>query len=125
MDVLIEKWSGKKPENLAPDLHSFTINSQTAYQSVKVEKRSQMQVDIDAYDPNNDKLTYHIEIVPESTDTKAGGDYEEAPTAVFEKIFYTNSFRIKAPSKSGNYRLFVVIKDGEKGATANIPFLVN
>jgi len=125
MDVLIEKWSGKKPQNLAPDLNSFTINSKNAYQSVKVEKRSQMQVDIDAYDPNNDKLTYHIEIVPESTDTKAGGDYEEAPTAVFEKIFYTNSFRIKAPSKSGNYRLFVVIKDGEKGATANIPFLVN
>ena len=125
MDILIEKWSGKKPDNLAPDLNSFTINSKNAYQSVKVDKRTQMEVEIDAFDPNNDKLSYHIEIVPESTDTKAGGDYEEAPTAVFQKIYSTNKFNIKAPSKSGSYRLFVVIKDGEKGATANIPFLVN
>lgn len=125
MDILIEKWSGKKPDNLAPDLNSFTINSKNAYQSVKVDKRSQMEVEIDAFDPNNDKLSYHIEIVPESTNTKAGGDYEEAPTAVFQKIYSTNKFNIKAPSKSGSYRLFVVIKDGEKGATANIPFLVN
>lgn len=125
MDILIEKWSGKKPDNLAPDLNSFTINSKNAYQSVKVDKRSQMEVEIDAFDPNNDKLSYHIEIVPESTDTKAGGDYEEAPTAVFQKIYSTNKFNVKAPSKSGSYRLFVVIKDGEKGATANIPFLVN
>lgn len=125
MDILIEKWSGKKPDNLAPDLNSFTINSKNAYQSVKVDKRSQMEVEIDAFDPNNDKLSYHIEIVPESTNTKAGGDYEEAPTAVFQKIYSTNKFNVKAPSKSGSYRLFVVIKDGEKGATANIPFLVN
>ena len=125
MDILIEKWSGKKPDNLAPELNSFTINSKNAYQSVKVDKRTQMEVEIDAFDPNNDKLSYHIEIVPESTDTKAGGDYEEAPTAVFQKIYSTNKFNIKVPSKSGSYRLFVVIKDGEKGATANIPFLVN
>ena len=124
MDVLIEKWSGKTPNNRAPDLNSFTINSKNAYESVKVEKRSPMLVSIDAFDPNDDKLTYHIEVVPESTDTKAGGDYEEAPSAVFEKIFTDNNFKIKAPSKSGKYRLFVVIKDGEKGATANIPFLV-
>ena len=124
MDVLIEKWSGKTPKNRAPDLNSFTINSKNAYESVKVEKKSPMLVSIDAFDPNDDKLTYHIEVVPESTDTKAGGDYEEAPSAVFEKVFTDNNFKIKAPSKSGKYRLFVVIKDGEKGATANIPFLV-
>ena len=125
MDVLIEKWSGQKPTNLAPDINAFTINSLDAYQSVKVDKRSIMEVNIDAFDPNDDKLSYHIEIVPESTDTKAGGDFEKAPTAVFQKVFLNSEFRVKAPSKSGKYRLFVVIKDGEKGATANIPFLVN
>jgi len=125
MDVLIEKWSGQKPTNLAPDINSFTINSLDAYQSVNVDKRSIMEVNIDAFDPNYDKLSYHIEIVPESTDTKAGGDFEKAPTAVFQKVFSNSEFKVKAPSKSGKYRLFVVIKDGEKGATANIPFLVN
>ena len=125
MDVLIEKWSGQKPTNLAPDINAFTINSLDAYQSVKVDKRSIMEVNIDAFDPNDDKLSYQIEIVPESTDTKAGGDFEKAPTAVFQKVFSSSEFKVKAPSKSGKYRLFVVIKDGEKGATANIPFLVN
>ena len=125
MDVLIEKWSGKKPTNLAPDINTFTINSLDVYQSVKVDKRSIMEVNIDAFDPNDDKLSYHIEIVPESTDIKAGGDFEKAPTAVFQKVFSNAKFKVKAPSKSGKYRLFVVIKDGEKGATANIPFLVN
>ena len=124
MDVLIEKWSGKKPTNLAPDINAFTINSLDVYQSVKVDKRSIMEVNIDAFDPNDDKLSYHIEIVPESTDIKAGGDFEKAPTAVFQKVFSNAKFKVKAPSKSGKYRLFVVIKDGEKGATANIPFLV-
>ena len=63
--------------------------------------------------------------MPESTDTKSGGDFEKAPMAVFQKVFSNAKFKVKAPSKSGKYRLFVVNKDGEKGATANIPFLVN
>ena len=125
MDVLIEKWSGQKPTNLAPDINGLTINSFDAYQSVKVDKRSIMEVNIDAFDPNDDKLSYYIEIVPESTDIKAGGDFEKAPTAIFKKVFSNSEFKVKAPSKIGKYRLFVVIKDGEKGATANIPFLVN
>jgi len=79
---------------------------------------------LEASDPNNDPLNYHIEIVPESTNTKAGGDYEAAPTAVFQKTYSKPTFNIKAPSKSGQYRLFVVVKDGQKAATANIPFLV-
>jgi len=124
MDVLIEKWSGAKPSNLAPILNSFSINAQNAYQSVKVDKRASMRVDVEASDPNNDTLNYHIEIVPESTDTKAGGDYETAPTAVFQKTYSKPTFNIKAPSKSGQYRLFIVVKDGQKAATANIPFLV-
>ena len=122
---MIEKWSSQKPTNLAPDINGFTINSLDAYQSVKVDRRSIIEVNIDAFDPNYDKLSYHIEIVPESTDIKAGGDVENAPTAVFQKVFSNSKFKVKAPSKSAKYRLFVVIKDGEKGATANIPFLVN
>jgi hypothetical protein len=125
MDVLIEKWSAVKPKNLAPDINSFTINSHNAYQSIKLNKRSIMEINVEAFDPNNDKLNYHIEIVPESTDKKSGGDFERAPAAIFQKVFLTPNFNLKAPSKSGMYRLFVVVKDKEKAATANIPFLVN
>jgi hypothetical protein len=124
MDVLIEKWSGKKPQNLAPGINSFTINGKNAYESVSIKSKSAMVISVDAFDMNQDELSYHLEIVPESTDTKAGGDFEKTPESVFKKIFVKSDPTIKAPFKKGKYRLFVVVKDQEKSATANIPFLV-
>lgn len=124
IDVLIEKWSANQPKNRAPGIKEFTINSQNAYNSVKVKKKSKMQIFIDAYDLNQDKLSFHFEIVPESRDKKSGGDFETAPKSVYNKVFATQNPVIKAPAKSGSYRLFVVVKDHEKSATANIPFLV-
>ena len=124
MDVLIEKWSGKQPDNKAPGINSFTINEQNAYQSVTVKKKSNMKINVDAFDKNNDELNYHFEIVPESTDKKSGGDFETAPKTVFNKVFTQANPNIKAPLKEGSYRLFVVVKDQEKSATANIPFRV-
>lgn len=124
MDVLIEKWSGKKPQNFAPGINTFTINGKNAYESVKLKSKSSMAIDLDAYDMNEDDLSYHFEIVPESTDIKAGGDFEKSPESVFSKIFFKSNPSIKAPSNKGKYRLFVVVKDQEKSATANIPFLV-
>ena len=114
MDVLIEKWSGQKPTNLA-DINGFTINSLDAYQSVNVDKRSIMEVNIDAFDPNYDKLSYHIEIVPESTDTKAGGDFEKAPTAVFQKVFSNSEFNVKAPQKAVSIVCLLSLKMEKKG----------
>jgi hypothetical protein len=124
MDVLIEKWSGKKPQNLAPGINSFAINGKNAYESVTIKGKSTMSISVDAFDLNQDDLSYHFEIVPESTDTKAGGDFEKTPESVFKKIFVKSDPSIKAPLKKGKYRLFVVVKDKEKSATANIPFLV-
>tara|TARA_B110000305_G_C19453137_1_gene649244 strand:- start:2123 stop:3367 length:1245 start_codon:yes stop_codon:yes gene_type:complete len=124
MDVLIEKWSGKKPQNLAPGINSFTINGKNAYESVAIKEKSTMSIAVDAFDLNEDDLSYHFEIVPESTDTKAGGDFEKTPESVYKKIFVKSDPSIKAPFKKGKYRLFVVVKDKEKSATANIPFLI-
>ena len=124
MDVLIEKWSGNKPLNTAPGINTFTINGNNAYESVKLKPNSNMLISVDAFDLQNDYLNFHFEIVPESTDTKSGGDFEKAPEPVFKKLFFESNPKIKAPKKRGKYRLFVVVKDLEKSATANIPFLV-
>jgi hypothetical protein len=124
MDVLIEKWSGQKPQNFAPGIHSFTINGKSANESVTLEGKSTMKITVEAYDMNEDDLSYHFEIVPESTDIKAGGDFEKTPESVFKKVFVESNPSIRAPFKKGKYRLFVVVKDHEKSATANIPFLI-
>jgi hypothetical protein len=124
MDVLIEKWTGKKPKNLAPGINTFTINGSNAYESVKVKGKTKMSVVVDAFDENDDKLSYHFEIVPESNDIKSGGDFEKTPESVYKKIFDESNPIIKAPLKKGKYRLFVLVKDQEKSASANIPFLV-
>jgi hypothetical protein len=123
MDVLIEKWSGIKPSNFAPNIHSFTINSKTPIESVKLQPKEKMVLDVVADDANSDELTYLLEIVPESTDKKSGGDLERAPKAVYSKTSDSANLVIKAPAK-GNYRLFLTVQDGENSATANFPFLV-
>lgn len=123
MDVLIEKWSGKKPPNFAPHIHAFKINQKTPIESLKLQPKENMNLEVVADDANGDDLTYLLEIVPESTDTKAGGDYEKAPKATYSKNLKDANVTIKAPVK-GNYRLFLTIKDAENSATANFPFLV-
>jgi hypothetical protein len=65
--------------------------------------------------------------MPESTDKKAGGDFEKTPEpisfTVIEKS--NNKIVIKSPEKSGAYRFFIYIRDNNKNvATANIPFYV-
>ena len=63
----------------------------------------------------------------ESTDKKAGGDFE----AKMESLDYNvlgqacDYIKIKAPSKSGAYRFYVYVSDNFNNvATANIPFYV-
>jgi len=65
--------------------------------------------------------------MPESTDKKAGGDFEKTPEPIgFKVLEQTNDkILIKAPSSSGPYRFFIYIRDNNKNiATANIPFYV-
>lgn len=124
MDELIYKWSGKYPDNRAPKVSEFLINDSNVFESVTVQKGAKMNVSVVASDANGDDLTYHYSIKPESTNTKAGGDYEESPKEIYSKVSSNNNITIKAPSKEGPYRLFIKIRDGKKAATANFPFLV-
>jgi len=72
-------------------------------------------------------LTFVFELMQESTDKKAGGDFEASMDALDYKIVNQSKdfIKIKAPSRSGAYRFYVYVSDKNKNvATANIPFYV-
>ena len=127
VDILNSYWAKNPNKNKAPLLNSFLLNRQTKYQSIKVNKREECLFNIDVNDPENDNLTFKYELQKESTDKKAGGDFEVKMDALpYDIISETDELiKIKAPSRSGAYRFYVYVYDGNNNvATANIPFYV-
>ena len=128
VDVMHYLWNGTWPENRTPQIQSFTINNNTAYQNVVLETNEESLASLKIQDFENDTLNYHWEILKESTDLKDGGDFENRPNAVKFKIISTHGGELKfnAPTEKGAYRLFGYVDDGQPhAATANIPFKVN
>lgn len=129
MDILEKSWSGKYPSNRAPSVADMTMNGKKPKESVYVKPRQTVKFKIKSNDPDGDKLKYRWEILPESTDIKSGGDKESRPEPV-EIVIKDGSkagkLNFKAPRKTGPYRLFVYIYDGNgNAATANFPFYVS
>ena len=127
VDILNSYWAKNPNKNKAPLLNSFLLNGKTKYESIKVGKRKECFFTLDVSDFENDSLTFIYELMQESTDKKAGGDFE----ASMDTLNYTvvnqskHSIKIKAPSRSGAYRFYVYVSDKNKNvATANIPFYV-
>jgi len=126
VDVLDKYWGGSG-RNKAPLLHTFTLNGQDKLSSIKVNKGSVCNLAYSVEDPDGDALDYVLEIMPESTDKRAGGDKEKEPEAIEIEIIEKSvtAAKIEAPRVSGTYRLFIYVYDGKKNvATANIPFYV-
>jgi len=127
IDVMKYLWSGAYPKNRAPHVYGFTLNSKRANQSVYLKPGATYNAELDAFDPNNDTLIYHWELLPEATKIGEGGDHEDKPETV--KMAYKEigkgKISLTAPKASGAYRLFVYVADGKnKVATANIPFYI-
>ena len=127
IDVLNSYWAKNPNKNKAPLLSSFLLNGKTKYESIKVRKRKDCLFTLKVSDFENDSLTFVYELMQESTDKKAGGDFEASMDALNYKVINQskNSIKIKAPSRSGAYRFYVYISDKNRNvATANIPFYV-
>ncbi|MFD1293320.1 glycoside hydrolase family 2 TIM barrel-domain containing protein [Lutibacter holmesii] len=128
VDVMHYVWSGDWPKNRAPQVQSFTVNGKTAYDNVMVQTGELMQASLKITDPEKDTIQYRWEVLPESTDLKDGGDFENRPKAYEIKVLSENEgeLQFNAPTEKGNYRLFGYAADGNMhAATANIPFKVN
>lgn len=127
VDVMHYIWNDETwPENRTPQVKSFELNGKTAYDNVRIKKNSSYDAKVDIHDFENDEVMYNWEILPESTDLKDGGDYEERPKNVhFESINKQNGLLTFKMTKPGNFRLFVYVYDRHgHAATANIPFQV-
>ncbi len=126
VDVMHYIWNGTWPENRTPKIESFILDGKTAYDNLMLTSDKEYKATITTSDPENDAVSYHWEVLPESTDLQEGGDYEERPKPI-QGLFTEeegNTLALRAPAK-GKYRLFVYATDGHgHSAAANIPFLV-
>jgi hypothetical protein len=127
MDELQEMWTGEYPENRAPSLLSYTANGASKYESLFVDPGSIVEFEAEVVDADGDPLEYRWELLPESTDIRAGGDAESVPDPVRIREVRNEggTLVLRAPAEQGAYRLFVYATDGQGNvATANFPFYV-
>ncbi|WP_216820634.1 glycoside hydrolase family 2 TIM barrel-domain containing protein [Cnuella takakiae] len=128
VDVMQFLWSGNWPKNRAPHLYSFQLDGKKATQNIYLKAGTTYPVLAVVSDPDNDKLSYHWELLPEPTKVGEGGDHEDRPKPVVGVFFKATGGQVtfKAPEQEGAYRLFVYVTDGNNNvATANIPFYTN
>ncbi|WP_297762015.1 glycoside hydrolase family 2 TIM barrel-domain containing protein [uncultured Muriicola sp.] len=126
VDVMHYIWNGSWPVHRSPKIDSFILNGKTAYENVILAPNQKYPAIVETTNYQNNPIKYRWEVLPESTDLKDGGDYEEKQAAVegVLKEQDENTVFIKTPA-AGKYRLFVYATDSNKlAATANIPFLV-
>ncbi|WP_345273074.1 glycoside hydrolase family 2 TIM barrel-domain containing protein [Flaviramulus aquimarinus] len=127
VDVMHYAWNGEWPKNRTPRLHDFTLEGQRAINNIKLKAGDTYNAQVEATDPDNDKLIFRWEIMRESESQKTGGDAEYIPETISglfpEQTDSSTSFL--APSKPGAYRLFIYVEDDYlHTAHANIPFYV-
>lgn len=127
IDVMHYLWKGEFPRNKAPHVYGFQLNNLKANQNVYLKPNVNYKAQVIAVDPDRDQLTYRWEILHEATKVGEGGDHEDKPETV--KMDYKDEGNgkivVTSPQKTGAYRLFVYVEDGNnKVATANIPFYV-
>jgi hypothetical protein len=127
MDVMHYIWTGKWPEDRAPQVKGMLLDSKSAVQNVVLDAGMQYGASIDAVDPNGGGLTYQWMIMHESDATQQGGDLELVPEKILERVDTLDDGKIAlmAPEDPGAYRLFAHVY-GANGLAghANIPFLV-
>ncbi len=128
VDVMQYVWTGKWPDNRAPEMTSMTLNGKTAYENVYLKAGNEYSASTSVEEPDGDPLQYRWTIMKEvpRDQQSDGGDFEQKPNTilVIEGGDVDNEITFEAPS-AGEYRLFVYASDGKgSSATANIPFMV-
>jgi len=123
VDAMTRVWTGKWPANRCPKIEEL---SSLAHGKVVKPGRT-ISATVDVKDPEGDEMTYAWSLLSESTERSVGGDAESAPPSYPQLIKQNNAREciLSSPSATGNYRLFVTVRDGKgSAATANFPFRV-
>ncbi len=128
VDVMHHVWNGAWPTNRSPRLEGAWLDGKTAPQNIRLRSSQTYSAKVAATDPDQDALSYRWEVMEESAETKVGGDAESKPAMVPGLIAAPmgKEISLRAPNKSGAYRLFAYVFDGHgRAAHINIPFYVD
>lgn len=123
VDAMAYAWSGRWPDNRSPRIHALDSSARLA----RVAPGARLKATAEISDPENDAITADWFVLEESTDIKEGGDREAEPPHVEGCVLSGSGGTVDflAPARPGAYRLFVVVRDGRGGASAdNFPFFV-
>ena len=127
IDVMHYIWNNQWPNNRTPKLLKMELAGKNAYGNIKLKANKNYPAKVVVKDPDGDNIRYLWQVRPESQSQQEGGDKEEIPPLLTGLIDKDEQAQItlKAPKKSGAYRLFVYAYDGQgHAAHANIPFYV-
>ncbi|MCW8107850.1 hypothetical protein OPS25_04980 [Alteromonas ponticola] len=128
VDVLTYNWTGKWPIQRAPSIDFITLEGQSRFDNVTVRAESDLNAEVGLTSADDKTPAIQWEVLPESTDIKAGGDPESRPQAVQGLNISSDGLgkvTFNAPAKPGAYRLYVYVTNANgKAAYANIPFWV-
>jgi hypothetical protein len=123
VDAMTRAWTGKWPDNRSPRVTAFD----SPLKEASVPPGQSIAASVTATDPEGDALSWEWTVIEESPDKKEGGDAEAVPPSVKDSVTSSGDGKatIRTPDKPGAYRLFVTVRDGKGGASAeNIPFQV-
>jgi hypothetical protein len=127
VDVMQYLWTGSWPKFRSPQLKGFWLDGKTVGQNIRLTADQGYAAKVLVESPAESKLTYVWEIMEESDAKSTGGDSESQPRRLPGLVSSKSpgAAQVKAPKKTGAYRLFVYALDSHgKAAYANIPFFV-
>lgn len=127
VDAMQRMWTGRWPANRAPEITPLRIDERIATDSVVLAPDTEHRAHVVLTDPDGDPLTYRWIVREESQATSIGGDPETLPPEVSLRLaaHAEGELRFSAPTRTGAYRLFVEVRDGQgHAAYANLPFHV-
>jgi hypothetical protein len=122
-DAMSFAWTGTWPTHRCPKLRSLT----TSVTEKTVTPALASTAQAEALDPGGALLRYEWSVVGESASAGVGGDAEAVPVSHPECISGPGgkTLSFTTPSAPGAYRLCLIIRNGQGGATtANVPFRV-
>ena len=126
IDELTQFWTGEYPANRAPAINAMYLDDQVSTDNISLKPGQEYMVKVDAFDYEEDPLTYTWTLMREVDERSQGGAFEAEPETLDLEIVSDDddivTFRV--PAEKGEYRIFCYIYDEEKVANANIPFLV-
>ncbi|MEY5011173.1 MAG: hypothetical protein RLZZ253_2312 [Verrucomicrobiota bacterium] len=122
-DALCRTWTGRWPANQCPRIDQFESDLRNA----TVPPRTHYTVRLSASDAESQPLHAEWQVTAESTDRRSGGDAESEPGSFPDAVLEAKvtGAVIRTPDRPGNYRLFVIVRDGHGAASVeNLCFRV-